>query len=602
MLHGAGPCSDLPEAECCPGPVSPRQRAALAPPCAAEAWAAHREHCGAWPSRAEAAAWGGGHALPRLGGALSSTAPSTPQSSGRRAAEGDGAEPTAAAADAVDRALSGGGGCRLLRILLDGRVLGSVEVALDSSITLFDLRGMIAEDQIQGVPPEFCFLLNGGPVSEPQEKRWLAANCLPALDIAERNADGSWGLFGFFAYLFGSSGPAPASPDPASAAPAPWSPGPLPARPAPPEPPALLAAQRAALAAAARSAPRAQHADDVLSHSQLGCCQTFDLTEHDVDEDGCLAMPSATGGAAGSFGRSRGGQGPQATRDAEGSLASDGLLPSPEELGNPMQPRPDRSVEAQRKPLPSVPRAPRPRARSNSAGAVSRAMYARGDSRPGSASSKGSNDGRLSRCGSGIVRDESPQRFARVHALQRHDEGQEQSLPMGPPPRPFSAHSLNGDFRRGRSLSVDASARPPAAAPAGGRRRVLEREARGEEQKLEFFPRACDSRTGRPGGSGDHRRVNQLDREFAEPSDQAPRAPVRSGSTEGARGAAAARSSRAGTSWRTRPSGRRLRAGCPSRRPGTPTGPTTTAASCSAATRISPDIGFSAAQLCHAGA
>jgi len=267
------------------------------------------------------------------------------------------------------------------------------------------------------------------------------------------------------------------------------------------------------------------------------------------------------------------------------------------ELGNPMQPRPDRSVEAQRKPLPSVPRAPRPRARSNSAGAVSRAMYARGDSRPGSASSKGSNDGRLSRCGSGIVRDESPQRFARVHALQRHDEGQEQSLPMGPPPRPFSAHSLNGDFRRGRSLSVDASARPPAAAPAGGRRRVLEREARGEEQKLEFFPRACDSRTGRPGGSGDHRRVNQLDREFAEPSDQAPRAPVRSGST-GPRGGGCPEFPRRNV---LADEAKRSAPAC-----GVPKPPSWDADGPhyhrSKLLGRDQDIGFSAAQLCHAGA
>lgn len=191
------------------------------------------------------------------------------------------------------------------------------------------------------------------------------------------------------------------------------------------------------------------------------------------------------------------------------------------ELGNPMQPRRDRSVEAQRRPLPAVPRAPRLRARSNSsAGVLSRAVYARGDSRPGSASSKGSNDGRLSRCGSGIVRDESPQNFARVHALQRHDAGQEQSVPMGPPPRPFSAHSSNGDFRRGRSLSVDASARPPVATGGhpGARRRVLEREARGEDQGLEFFPRASSSR---PDSRADHRRVNQLDREFAVNSGQA---------------------------------------------------------------------------------
>lgn len=196
------------------------------------------------------------------------------------------------------------------------------------------------------------------------------------------------------------------------------------------------------------------------------------------------------------------------------------------ERANPLQPRRDRSVEAQRRPLPSVPRAPRPRQRSNSsAGALSRAVYLRGDSRPGSASSKGSNDGRLSRCGSGIVREESPQNFARVHALERHDSGQEQSLAVGPPPRPFSAHSSNGDFRRGRSLSVDASARPPVATGEhhGARRHVLAREAQGEDQGLEFFPRANDCSVGRPSSSGNHRRVDQLNREFTEKSDQKPK-------------------------------------------------------------------------------
>lgn len=196
-----------------------------------------------------------------------------------------------------------------------------------------------------------------------------------------------------------------------------------------------------------------------------------------------------------------------------------------------MAPRRDRSIEASRAPLPAVPRAPRQRARSNSAGALSRAQYARGGSRPGSASSNGSNNSRLSRAGSGIVREESPTTHGRVNALQRFDEAQEQSLPMGPPARPDSAQSSSRDHRRGRSLSlnlrngdgVPLQMAAPSSGPdsgrsghSGGRVRVLDREQQSADQGMEFFPAAAKCSSGRPDPSGSHQRSNLLGREMLE--------------------------------------------------------------------------------------
>mmetsp|Transcript_28874 Transcript_28874/g.54141 ORF Transcript_28874/g.54141 Transcript_28874/m.54141 type:complete len:343 (+) Transcript_28874:49-1077(+) len=72
-------------------------------------------------------------------------------------------------------------GPRLLRICLDERVLGGVEVSENS--TLAQVRQSILEDEIGGVPSSFCFLFGGAPVSRRQENRRKATDCFPFLTI-----------------------------------------------------------------------------------------------------------------------------------------------------------------------------------------------------------------------------------------------------------------------------------------------------------------------------------------------------------------------------------------------------------------------------------
>jgi len=75
---------------------------------------------------------------------------------------------------------------RLLRICLDERVLGGVEV--NESSTLTDVRASVEEDEIQGVPPNYVFLFGGAPVSRRQEGRRRAVNCFPFLVIIPEDA------------------------------------------------------------------------------------------------------------------------------------------------------------------------------------------------------------------------------------------------------------------------------------------------------------------------------------------------------------------------------------------------------------------------------
>lgn len=81
---------------------------------------------------------------------------------------------------------SGSAPIRLLRICLDNRVLGGVEV--NESSNLADVRSSIAEDEIVGVPESFLFLYGGAPVSRRQEGRRRAVDCFPFLTIIPEGA------------------------------------------------------------------------------------------------------------------------------------------------------------------------------------------------------------------------------------------------------------------------------------------------------------------------------------------------------------------------------------------------------------------------------
>lgn len=75
---------------------------------------------------------------------------------------------------------------RLLRICLDERVLGGVEVNENS--TLADVRQSILEDEIGGVPGTYQFLFGGAPVSRRQENRRRALDCFPFVTIIQEDA------------------------------------------------------------------------------------------------------------------------------------------------------------------------------------------------------------------------------------------------------------------------------------------------------------------------------------------------------------------------------------------------------------------------------
>jgi len=75
---------------------------------------------------------------------------------------------------------------RLLRICLDDRVLGAVEV--NEASTLVDVRQMIVEDEILGVPACYLFVFGGAPVSKRQEGRRRAVDCFPFLAVIPEDA------------------------------------------------------------------------------------------------------------------------------------------------------------------------------------------------------------------------------------------------------------------------------------------------------------------------------------------------------------------------------------------------------------------------------
>lgn len=75
---------------------------------------------------------------------------------------------------------------RLLRICLDERVLGGVEV--NETDTLADVRVTVADDEIGGVPASYSFLFGGAPVTRRQESRRRAVDCFPFLTIISEGA------------------------------------------------------------------------------------------------------------------------------------------------------------------------------------------------------------------------------------------------------------------------------------------------------------------------------------------------------------------------------------------------------------------------------
>merc|ERR1719491_2484675 len=81
---------------------------------------------------------------------------------------------------------SGGAPIRLLRICMDERVLGGIEVS--ESSTLADARLAISEDEIPSVPDNYLFLFGGAPVSRQQEGRRRAVDCFPFLMIIPENS------------------------------------------------------------------------------------------------------------------------------------------------------------------------------------------------------------------------------------------------------------------------------------------------------------------------------------------------------------------------------------------------------------------------------
>merc|ERR1719197_703861 len=81
---------------------------------------------------------------------------------------------------------SGGAHIRLLRICMDERVLGGIEV--NETSTLADARQIISEDEIYGVPDNYLFLFGGAPVSRRQECRRRAVDCFPSLSIIREDS------------------------------------------------------------------------------------------------------------------------------------------------------------------------------------------------------------------------------------------------------------------------------------------------------------------------------------------------------------------------------------------------------------------------------
>lgn len=191
--------------------------------------------------------------------------------------------------------------------------------------------------------------------------------------------------------------------------------------------------------------------------------------------------------------------------------------------GNPLAPRRDRAVDACRLPAPTVPRAPKAKSRSQSAGALARSMWSRrpgGDCilRPDSES-----DVLMTDIPSGSSGD-----HRRKALLQKEVTAVEnQRFEMGPA-RP-GPEAVRTDYARGHVLSVACNANRgmpwmpgtsealDAGYPAvgAGRRHTLLHERKAADQALEWAPAVAFGAA--VAEDKDYSRVNILRREDQEP-------------------------------------------------------------------------------------
>lgn len=190
------------------------------------------------------------------------------------------------------------------------------------------------------------------------------------------------------------------------------------------------------------------------------------------------------------------------------------------EGGNPILPRRDRAMQAEKSRNPPVPRAPRAKARSNSCGLLAREM--KKDSRNSSANSIGSRMSESRRPAA-----ESPFTYARVNSLLREKESVEnQVFEMGPRIRSSSVDHRRDNHERGHWLGKEHAVNQgmPWSQPKEedesqlpkARRRVLHHEQRAADQALEWVPKEAMSSAPRGDNESDlrsHARVNICKRE-----------------------------------------------------------------------------------------
>lgn len=190
------------------------------------------------------------------------------------------------------------------------------------------------------------------------------------------------------------------------------------------------------------------------------------------------------------------------------------------EGGNPILPRPDRAIEGGRSRNPSVPRAPRAKARANSRGYLSRELK------------KDSNHSSLSSIGSARISEsrrpaaESPFSHARVNLLNRERTAVEnQVFEMGP--KVIVSLDRGGDFQRGHTLAKENAINQgmPWSQPkehddsllVKARRSTLHHERLAADQALEWVPKEAEATRVRMGDKDSeirsHARVNIYARE-----------------------------------------------------------------------------------------
>jgi len=181
------------------------------------------------------------------------------------------------------------------------------------------------------------------------------------------------------------------------------------------------------------------------------------------------------------------------------------------EKGNPILPRPDRTTEAPRLKVPPVPRAPRAKPRTQSAGALMREMRTQPNSSRSGTPTKSSELRR--------PREDSPFGHARVSTLTRERGAAEnQRFEMGPAPRVESVD--RSDYARGHILKKDfdvnngmpwSQPKEQDKAAGAGRRSTLQHERKAADQALEWVPESAAGMN--LGGLGYHGRVNVVRRE-----------------------------------------------------------------------------------------